>query len=236
MTNRPVNFSDPTGHVMTQGDGGGDDTVDCENYPQYCNGNDPKSTDELLKMRDKKKDKNNGTIVSGLPVGPCSGVDCLLDSGVPSGPGCTYLSYCYVLPEEPEPMPWAPDYFILDIGGPLFWIIGVDIQPIVFDKYGRFYVGVGPGLGTSPAFGFKVNGSWSGGYILDGNTTKSEAKSFLSKWTITGCGGFAGGVCGAWGDPGLTKSNRELKDFAIQVGVFSPQIGVSATYGFPLSD
>ena len=38
---------------MTQGDGGGDDTVDCENYPQYCNGNDPKTGDELRDLRKK---------------------------------------------------------------------------------------------------------------------------------------------------------------------------------------
>ena len=54
VTNRPVNFNDPTGHVMSQGDGGGNDSVDCKKYPQYCNDGTPKSADELLKMRNKK--------------------------------------------------------------------------------------------------------------------------------------------------------------------------------------
>jgi hypothetical protein len=222
--------------MADKGDGGGSNTIDCKKYPQYCNGDKPKTADELLKMRDKKKDKNNGTVISGVPAGSCSGPGCLLESGVPYGPGCVYTNYCYVVPEEPEPLPWAPDYFVLDVGGGLIGILGVDVQPIVFDKYGRFYLGIGPGVGTSPAFGWKVNGSWSGGYILDSNTTKGEVRSFLSKWTVTGCVGVAAGVCGAWGDPGLTKSNGELKDFAIQVGAFTPQLGVSATYGFPLSD
>jgi hypothetical protein len=55
VTNRPVDFSDPSGHVMTKGDGGGSQSVDCKKYPQYCNGNDPKTGDELRDLRNKKK-------------------------------------------------------------------------------------------------------------------------------------------------------------------------------------
>ena len=44
VQNTPINTSDPTGHTMTQGDGGGDDSVDCDTYPQYC---DEDPDDEL---------------------------------------------------------------------------------------------------------------------------------------------------------------------------------------------
>lgn len=37
--------------MLDKGDGGGDDTVNCKNYPQYCDGDIPKSSNELIKMR-----------------------------------------------------------------------------------------------------------------------------------------------------------------------------------------
>lgn len=46
--------------MADQGDmGGGSDTINCQKYPQYCNDDQPKSTDELLKMRDKDKDNDD---------------------------------------------------------------------------------------------------------------------------------------------------------------------------------
>ena len=51
---------------MTQGDGGGSNKVDCENYPQYCNGETPKTTDELLDMRIRPGDNDR----DGLPDEP----------------------------------------------------------------------------------------------------------------------------------------------------------------------
>jgi hypothetical protein len=69
VTNRPVSFNDPTGHVMTQGDGGGSKSVDCKKHPQYCNGNDPKTGDELSDLRNKKKQRNAEAVAKVLSVG-----------------------------------------------------------------------------------------------------------------------------------------------------------------------
>jgi hypothetical protein len=104
---------------------------------------------------------------------------------------------------------------------------------LTIDKYGRVYIGIGPSVGTSPALGLDVNGSLSGGYILDKNTTAEEAQSFIAKWSSNACAGFAVGVCGSNGDP-LGGGLQHLDDYAIQVGVFTPQAGVALPYSWQI--
>ena len=40
--------------MLDKGDGGGDNSVNCKKYPQYCNAGNPKSLEELLAMRNHK--------------------------------------------------------------------------------------------------------------------------------------------------------------------------------------
>ena len=59
---------------MDQGDGGGSGSIDCKKHPNYCNGNKPKSSEELLKLRRPKKidlkfDPYNGPYMDELESG-----------------------------------------------------------------------------------------------------------------------------------------------------------------------
>jgi RHS repeat-associated protein len=52
VINNPLRYTDPTGHMMDQGDMGGG--AGCSD-PKYCRGGKPKPSEELVKMRYQKK-------------------------------------------------------------------------------------------------------------------------------------------------------------------------------------
>ena len=63
-------YNDLTGHREDLGNMGNQRSVDCRNYPQYCNGNKPKSSEELLAFRDKDSTSQKDD---------CKGLECDLD-------------------------------------------------------------------------------------------------------------------------------------------------------------
>jgi len=222
--NNPLRYTDPSGRKP------------CEEYAGTCL-SENQVTQTWNKPKHNTHHHNNnqdggGPLTPVIPPGPCSGPDCPIDSDFPSGPSCILVSYCYIPAESPEPYPWLPDYVALDGGLPVVWILGVDVV-FTADKYNRVYLGVGPGVGSSPAYALKVNGSLSVGYIQDDNTTPEEAHSFISKWSGTGCIGFVIGGCGANGDP-LGGDIHNRKDWAVQVGAFTPQFNVALPYSWQI--
>ena len=236
VVNNPINAIDPTGHICvgepeecleddgTAGPGfpGGGGSLGAGN----CSGSACQGGGRNNGGSDGSS--GGGPVVPIVPLGQCSGVGCLLTTSFPPGPSCTYANYCYVPSEEPEPYPGWPDYYVLEGGAPVLWIIGVDVA-ITVDKYKRVYFGIGPSVGTSPVAALDVNVSLSAGYIQDENTTSEEAKSFISKWSGNGCGGVVIGLCGSNGNPfggGLDNEN----DWAVQGGFFTPQVGVAFPY------
>ena len=206
--NSPILYNDPSGHKAC-GDG--------EEWS--CDGGKKQDPDEDPNKREKgEAEEDEHGLKSPLPWGPI----------------CTQLLFCSEL-LYPEPYPWLPDYLLVDISIPVGPALGINIDPYIVDKYGNFYVAGGGGAGTSPIPGLKANFSVSGGYILDANTTELEVQAFLKEGSVSGCGGFIVGGCGTWGDTSFTK-DPEQKDTAIQVGLFSPQIGGGFTFGLQLGD
>jgi hypothetical protein len=57
VLNNPLRYTDPTGHMMDQGDMGGGSG--CSN-PKYCRGGKPKPPEELKRMRGQNLRKGNG--------------------------------------------------------------------------------------------------------------------------------------------------------------------------------
>jgi len=240
--NNPLRYIDPSGHFTCSNNKNNDD---------YCPGHSTSGSSSPVVIPPvvnlpgggNNNNNGNGSDYCSVYSDACNaGVAGASNSGgpvisyVPPGPSCTEVPYCYVPPESSEPYPWLPDYWVVDISIPV-WLTftGINLQPYVVDKYGNYYVAGGAGIGTSPIPGLKANFSLSGGYIFDDNTTEEEAQSFLQRATVSGCGGFVGGICGTWGNPSISKDPK-LKDVALQVGLFSPQAGVSATYGLLVSD
>ncbi len=135
---------------------------------------------------------------------------------------------------QEEPFPFLPDYAAIDVGVPVLpWILGVDFQ-LTFDKYDRVYFGVGPSIGASPWLGLDINGSVSGSYIIDSDTTHEEAYSFITQWSGSGCGGYGVGACVTNGDP-FGAPFSQWQNWAIQIGGFTPQAGIAFPYSGQIS-
>ena len=236
VINNPVRYTDPTGHVCTDPD---DPTPSCEG-----GGPPPPNTPAPLgdapvvyppDPLDPGQEEDDPTPAPNIPLpagDSCSGSSCPIVSNFPDGPSCSLVNpYCSYYSELPEPYPWLPDYFALGAGAPVLWILGIDAV-FTFDKYGRIYFGAGPSAGTSYV-GLDVNVSASFGYIIDSNTTADEAHSFISEWSGGGCAGFGPGLCVVTGDPfGGDLDNPN--NWAVQVGGFTPQVGVAFPYSWQI--
>jgi hypothetical protein len=65
VNNNPVRYTDPSGHMMDQGDMGGG--AGCSD-PKYCRGGKPKSHEELKKIRELRKRKSNPSFATVTPM------------------------------------------------------------------------------------------------------------------------------------------------------------------------
>jgi hypothetical protein len=102
------------------------------------------------------------------------------------------------------------------------------------DKFGNFYFAGGAGAGLPIPF-MKAGASDVGGYILDENSTETEVQNFVQAHSVNFSAGFVLGIGGTWGDPSLIRT-PELQDFSVETGLYTPQLGVSYTYGILIYD
>ena len=228
VTNNPLRYTDPTGHYCVEEDGNGNIIrIDCDSSVPIDGGG--------IRGGGHHDDDDDycsthpASCGLPLPAPPVIQPPTPILSYFPPGPACWSTNYCYVPSYLQEPHPWIPDYLAIEGGVPVLWILGVD-GVLVFDKYNRVYLGIGPSAGTSPALGLDFNISVSGGYIEDSDTLPGEAHSFISEWSGGGCLGAAIGYCRVTGDP-FDGHNT----WANQYGVFTPQAGVSLPYSWQIT-
>jgi hypothetical protein len=97
---------------------------------------------------------------------------------------------------------------------------------------GHIYIGPGVNVGKSSGLllsGIPLSGNLSGGWLLQADKPSPEQMGeFLTGWAINVSGGYIVGGGGTWGNVGQTS----LSDVALELGLYSPQIGASATYTF----
>ena len=97
-------------------------------------------------------------------------------------------------------------------------------------SYGHIYIGAGGNFGKSSGlllYGIPMSANLSGGWLLQlDKPTPEQMHSFLTGVAINVSGGYIVGVGGTWGNVGKTSPS----DFAVEGGLYSPQIGVSVTY------
>jgi RHS repeat-associated protein len=130
---------------------------------------------------------------------------------------------------------YMPDYISVSFS------FGVSWGPqgvISFDRHGNVYGAVGASGGASLS---NVNGSVTAGYVMNDGRTEQAASEQQTTDVLTGpsvgvtAGGFANPFFVA--EPvGVTVSNSPTNNFStattsVEVGVMTPQLGVSATYG-----
>lgn len=130
VTNNPLRYTDPTGHMRVDDEGGGGNKG-CSD-PKYCNNGKPKSKDELDKMRNEKKDKDENQ-------GP-------LESIVPEGEGCQIQLVC--IPNVNIDIHVTSDWEARGASGIISGIVGV-ITAVLFPNAGygtAFTTGFGTGL------------------------------------------------------------------------------------------
>ena len=137
-------------------------------------------------------------------------------------------------PSNPGSSSWTdylrlPDYGAFQVGaGPFGWPGGGAIS--VTWSYGHIYIGAGGNFGKSSGlllYGIPMSANLSGGWLLQlDKPTPEQMHSFLTGVAINVSGGYIVGVGGTWGNVGKTSPS----DFAVEGGLYSPQIGVSVTY------
>jgi RHS repeat-associated protein len=122
----------------------------------------------------------------------------------------------------------SPDYWAGQLSFPIpnqftGTVVGVNIS--VTTARGHWYIGVGPSVGKTAILPIAVN--VSGGWLLQSSSpSDSQMHNFLTSWTVNVSAGAVVGLGGTWGNPG----HFSLNDFAGEGGLYSPQIGGSATY------
>jgi hypothetical protein len=82
VTNNPLRYVDPTGHMQEDGYVGNQKPLDCKKYPQYCVNGKPKSSKQLLAMRARRP--------------------------TPKGPMCTTASQCVASSSQTNPASYYP--------------------------------------------------------------------------------------------------------------------------------
>jgi RHS repeat-associated protein len=109
-----------------------------------------------------------------------------------------------------------PDYFDATVNAG--WLVGFTVQ-IIVDRYGRVWIAPGGNIGKSATF---LSGSANVGWLKQSRKPSAEKlEKYISGLSITAGGGFGVGGNLVWGMPGLGR----------EAGLFTPQVGVSATYG-----
>ena len=254
VTNRPVNFNDPTGHIKCEFDAQGND---------YCYENDRKT--KIIKSSSGGGNGGGGALVPVVPPGPASSsggdedvvVDTLELDAI-SDQSCT-VSACST--EIPCPLgqtcisPWtkpaywdldpqSPDYTALNISYLKIFIFAPTFQFTV-DRYGQVYFSGGLSLGTESITPYPnaslVQGTIGGSHdkFVPGPL---GTESFLTGPAINLSGGALPGL-GATFSP-LTLEHRSdltfirkdstVAPFSMEGGAYTPQFGVSATFGIKL--
>jgi RHS repeat-associated protein len=127
----------------------------------------------------------------------------------------------------------GPDYGALTVNFPIPFISEATAYFVsgtvsVTASYGHVYVAPGVNLGKSePLVGIPASASLSGGYLIQPSRASSEQMhSFLTGFAINLSGGYIVGGGGTWGNVGKTSAS----DFALEGGIYSPQIGLTGTY------
>lgn len=123
-------------------------------------------------------------------------------------------------------LPWRkPDYYTAYLNLPIpdtFGLGGVTLQATV-DRYGNTYLGSGGNVGLSAT---GISGSVTGGYILQNDTpSPSQVSGFITNLSISAGAGFGSGAYLTYGNVG----GGRMSDYALEVGVATPQIGYSHT-------
>jgi len=228
VNNSPVNFTDPTGHISCiDGEYCGTGT-NYDNALQYTPPSDPPPAGG-----------------GGGGNNPCVSVVCLpkpelpvlptIPIGLPTIPNqeCTSTHPC--LGEQNENIiiqnPSDPDYWSLQ-GSFSFVAVSITI-----DRYGNVYVAGGVNGGSSWVIG--GSGAIVAGRINDQIDSvappEDQMEEFLQGPAITASGGILGGGGVTYSPWAKSSGDAFAPDrFSYEIGAYSPQIGVTATWGFEL--
>lgn len=130
----------------------------------------------------------------------------------------------------------GPDYWTIQVGLPLPIITEVTLGIIngtgsFTYSNGHWYLAGGLNAGKTLvdilAFGIPISGNLSGGWLLQPNKASPEQMhKFLTGWAINGSVGVGIGGGVTWGNVGKYSKNA----FAGEGGLYTPQIGATATY------
>ena len=238
MLNNPVNFNDPTGHKTCNEEG-------------YCFENGVKTRNRAFDPLDRKtgKKKSDGDLSKIIGLDTSSEEACTINSCVTNLPantcplGQTCLS-SWSTPAHWDLSPNSSDYFGLNISYGRIYIFSPTVQ-ISVDRYGQMYLSGGLSAGTEaiapyPSFStvFGTIGGSHNKFIPDPIGTES----FLTGPSINISGGAVGGH-------GLTispatldhvsgmdfiRKNALVAPYSIETGLYSPQIGISGSFGIKL--
>jgi hypothetical protein len=101
---------------------------------------------------------------------------------------------------------------------------------VIIDFYGNLYISVGIGVGKTAIIPASAN--LGGGWLtLLSRPSETQVKGLVTELVLNFSVGVAGGGGVTWNPQGGAADN-----FALEGGVYSPQIGVSATWGFLIYD
>lgn len=117
----------------------------------------------------------------------------------------------------------TPDYINLDINISIFPVFGIDI-PIIVDRYGDLYVGLGVFIGPEGAISIagRISGSLTGGWTNNGPLEEKELAEYLTGGYLDLSGGFIGGLGGQ-----TTPNKNYIKKNSFEVGLYFPGFGLS---------
>ena len=231
----PVRFTDPTGH-KTCGDTeiyncGGTRNIPkiinhggCGNLGQRrCDGSAPTYGNGLIGPSERPS--TNLSLTLTLPLLP-----------VTPNNECTPTHPC-LGPQTGGPRyvqnPTDPDYWSLQ--GTFIVLAG----SATIDRYGNVYVAPGVGAGSSIIEGGSA--AFVAGWVDDpfDNTvpTEQEMEEFLQGPAVTFSGGAGGGGGVTWSPWAMSSGDAFASDhFSYEAGLYTPQIGVTGTWGFLLID
>jgi hypothetical protein len=126
-----------------------------------------------------------------------------------------------------------PDYFALQ------GTILIAAASLIADRYGNVYLVLGANAGSSIIVG--GSGALVGGWVespFDSSIpSESQIEDFLQGPAITLSGGVIGGGGINWSPWAISSGDAFASDrFSHEIGAYTPQIGVTAAWGFKIID